>query len=301
MSASLMVLIPIVLVGLVGTLCFVGCVFPTSGLPFPQGPYQGAIINNDPNCVGFWPLNEESAAQGALDAISNPGPFNGSYLAGPMGGSIPSPGQPGIVPGDVPDGASTPNTCASFTNGMVSVGFAQALNPSSFTLECWVQPNWTSGDPQATRAVLASANLAAGTGYALFATLDNSTMQFFWEIQIGMGGNGNFFPLRSAQPIALNLVNYLAVTFDFNSNTLKLFVGTVNAGGAGGTLAPPVSIPPNGTFAPETAASLFIGMGRPDAGGMFPFNGTIQDVAIYKAALDGPTTITDHFNTGAGS
>lgn len=299
MSASLIFLIPLVLVGLVGALCFVGCVLPTSGLPFPQGPYQGAIINDDPDCVGFWPLNEESVDQGALDAIANPGPFNGKYLAGPGGGSVPVVGLPGIVPGDVPQGASTPNTCASFTNGLVSIDFKQALNPSSFTLECWVQPNWTLGDPQVVRAVLADTTVSAGTGYALFAVWDNVAMNYFWEIQIGIGG-GVFFPLISAQPIALSAVNYLAVTFDINKNMLMLFVGTVNPGGSGGTLAPPVSNSPNGTFAPETSAPLFIGMGRPDTGGQFPFNGSIQDVAIYKSALSSQL-ITGHFTTGAGA
>jgi Concanavalin A-like lectin/glucanases superfamily len=290
MSVSLIVIIPLVLVGLVGTLCFVGCVFPTGGLPFKEGPYAGPILN-DANLVAFWPLDDVPPS---TTALATPTQFNGQYLAGPQSSSAPTLNQPGIVPGDVALGAAKANTCALFNGGLVSVGFAQALNPPIFTLECWVQPKWTAGDPQLRRAVLVSADTPMGAGYALFANQDN-----FWEIDIGTPGQ-NFFSLKSQQPINLNATNYLAVTYD--GSLLTLFVGTV-----GGVLTS-VSDTPTGTFvaeqpamgtSPSTTTPLFIGMGRPDTAGLFPFNGFIQDVAVYSTALGIPT-INTHFANGAG-
>jgi hypothetical protein len=279
-----------VLVGLVGALCFVGCVLPTAGLPYPQGPYQGPILTNDPQLVAFWPLSDEPPP---TTAFASPPQFNGQYAAGPNGGSLPVVGQPGIVLGDIPDGASTPNTCALFSNGLVSVDFSPALNQASFTLEAWVQPNWIASDIKPGRAVLVSANTAAAAGFALQATQDN-----FWQIQIGTGAGG-FFPVTATDPIPLNppVTQYLAATFDNLTQKLTLFVGTV-----GGTFTSVQGTPPN-NFVPESSSSatkLFIGMGRPDMGGMFPFEGFIQDVAIYNTAIEGQL-LQERFNTGAGA
>jgi len=312
MSASLMILIPLVLVGLVAALCFVGCGFPVSGLPggpFQPGQYLTAIEQTG-GIEALWPLNDQplgntTIVPDAADIAPKPkgvAPFNGNY-EGTLNTSFEL-NQNSIVPGD----NSSDPVCVSFngTNGFVSVPFHQGLNAGTFTLEAWVQPNWTPANPQVIRAVLASANVAAGAGYALFANPDTSTSNYFWQIQIGTGG-GAFFSVQATQPIALpvgsqNPVNYLAVTFD--GMTLTLFVGTA----AGGLVpfASPSNMPINYVQeqqqppAPQqsTATPLFIGMGRPDTpGGMFPFNGFMQDVAIYDVALD-MGTIMMHFNLG---
>jgi Concanavalin A-like lectin/glucanases superfamily len=287
MTASLIALTPLVLLGLVTALCFVGCGLHTHGLSL-LGPYQDGIIA-DPNIVACWPLNDPSdlptdnpAGTRAADISANN--FYGYYSG--AAGTV-KVQQPGIVPGDIPSGSSTANQCAFFNGGLVQVGFQQALNPAKFTLEAWVQPSWTKDDPAVQRAVLVSAN-SSGAGYGLIATPDN-----FWEIDIGVVGN-TFFSLKATQPIELGTVHYLAVTFD--GTTLTLF-----AGAFGGTL---VSFPgtPMAGFVPEdssTATPLFIGMGHPDTGGMFPFNGFIQDVAVYKDALSFPT-LMNHFNAGSG-
>ena len=151
MSATLIVLIPLVLLGLVGTLCFVGCVLPISGLPSPPsplGPYQGDTILAESKIVAFYPLNDTlpvpapppPAMPTARDLVTTPGPFNGFYNSAPsvpydpMNQSAAAPGtfalaQPGLVPGDVPQNASTRSACAAFNGGFVSVAFNAALNP----------------------------------------------------------------------------------------------------------------------------------------------------------------------------
>lgn len=303
MSASSIVLIPVVLLGLVTTLCFVGCVLNTHGTGPNLGAYENGVYYNNKS-IAFWPLNDSAALLPTAASIINP-QFNGTYPDTPMGPNSFMIQQQGIVFGDVNNGL-TP--CAFFNGSFVTVDFHQELNPATFTLEAWVKPNWTAADPPAQRVVVASANVSVGAGYALFATADN-----FWQVQIGIG-SGNFLSVKFDQAIALNAdrtmnpVNYLAVTFD--GMVLTLFVGTV-VGTVGGTvtatlaskssppLVPPTQFLPEQSMAPSTATPLFIGMGRPDTmGGMFPFNGWIQDVAFYSPQLSA-TDVQNNFNLGS--
>jgi len=290
-SASLIVFIPLALVAVVGTLCFIGCGYPDFSF---GSAYQQKILDT-PNVLAYWPLGDAKDSNIAADIAPKPSPlpaFNGTYIGAA------TPGQPGIVTGDVQTTTQTTSvsTCALFSGGRVSVDFRQELNPGAFTFECWVKPGWTAADPQALRAVLVSAT-SAGAGYALFAQSDN-----FWEAQIGTGA-GNFFSLKSAQPIALNAdkslnpVTYLAVTFD---GDLKLYVGT-----AGGTLmsvsaTPGKFVAEDSTAMPSTATPLFIGAGHPDATPGNPFNGFIQDVAFYGSALSFDT-LNGHFTAGTNT
>lgn len=298
MSASLIILIPVVLLGLVTALCFVGCGLSTHGLGEGYGPYHDGIRNTS-NLVAFWPLDDQPSPDvsqpEATDIAPKQAPltpFTGFYT-GPAGSF--TLGNTGIVTGDVDNGL-TP--CASFNGGFVNVDFHKELNPAQFTLECWVKPNWTAADAQVPRAVLVSFN-SAGAGYSLFANPNN-----FWQVQIGTGG-GNFASATATDGIALsadpslNPVTYLAATYD--GTTLSLFVGVAEASPNVTPSQPTTTsfVPEQSMASPSTATPLFIGMGRPDTpNGMFPFNGFIQDVAIYNTALD-PGTIQKHFALGS--
>jgi len=299
-SASLIVLIPVVLLGVVTTVCFVGCVLNRQGTGVgPGGPtalYQGAVITNA-NLVAYWPLNDTQQDLPTAHDLSNH-KFDGTYTFGPTGPSSFMIQQAGIVPGDLTDALRNP--CASFNGGFVQVPFHQELNASSFTLECWVKPNWTGADPQDQRAAVVSAfgderpNPTDNAGYGIVATQDN-----FWSAQIGLGTK--FLGATSKDAIMLDGVAtyYLAMTFDGSS--LTLFVGIV---GGALTSTPPVSPAPGEKFVSEspgmTATSLFIAMGRPDlpTSGLFPFNGLIQDVAYYSPAL-GVADVQNHFTLGS--
>jgi hypothetical protein len=299
MSASLMVLIPVVVLGLVIALCFVGCVLNTHGYGPNFGPYENSVFNHN-NVIALWPLNDTEQNLPTCTNIINT-QFNGTYPDTPMGPNSFMIQQQGIVFGDVNNGLIP---CALFNGSFVTVDFHQELNPATFTIEAWVKPSWTTADAPAQRVVLASSNFTAGAGYALFASTDN-----VWTAQIGIG-SGNFLTLTFDTAIPLtadkttNPINYLAITFD--GMVLTLFVGTV-FGTVGGMVSttfdskssPPL-IPPTQFLAEQmgTASKLFIGMGRPDAGGMFPFNGLIQDVAIYSPPL-GAMQVQTNFNLGS--
>src|SRR5215813_12222331 len=104
LSASLIVLIPLVLLGIVTTLCFVGCA-QVLGLqpwqnPSIQSPYQSEIAGQS-GIVAFWPLSDPPAgadtiATAADAGVHPPPPFDGKYMDGVMLQQ-----KPGIVPGDL--------------------------------------------------------------------------------------------------------------------------------------------------------------------------------------------------------
>jgi hypothetical protein len=299
MSASLIVLIPVVLLGLVTAVCFVGCGLHTHGFGF--GPYEDPITNTG-GIVSCWPLNDAPPSTTAVDIKNG---FNGNYTMGPnvpydpMNESAAAPGTftlqaTGIVPGDVQTTTLTP--CASFNGGFVSVGFQELLNQGQFTVEAWVKPNWSTDEvatAPANRGVVASVHGLQGTGWVLFATADN-----FWAATIGLGPGQQFVTLKSGQPIVLGGISYLAMTFD--GSKLSLFV-TVVGDSSNSPLVTTLTLQPNTKFQPVQMPSttpLFIGMSRRDlANGMFPFNGSIQDVAYYGVPLD-LTVIQNHFNLG---
>jgi hypothetical protein len=301
MSASLIALIPLVLLALVGTLCFIGCVLQSGGIPLPPGPlgpYEGDTVLAEASVVALWPLSDPTGSKKAADI--GPNKFDGDYVGSEGNDYVLQ--QPGLVPQDIINGAQ--QKCVYFGGGSVQVGFQQALNPGSFTVEAWVKPNWTAADAQVVRAVVASINTPAGAGYALFATQDN-----FWSAQIGIG-SGNVATIKFDEGIVLPDVNafnitYLAVTFNNITGVLKLYVGPSDRPlieKVSPALTPPATFLPEQSKPPVTQTSLFIGLGRPDMApaGMFPFLGNIQDVAVYSSALDFDT-LKQHFNAGTNA
>lgn len=303
MDASLIVLIPLVLLGLVGALCFVGCaqiigIQPWQNPPSQPSPYQVAIAGES-NVVAFWPLNDPPAGADMIPTAADvaqhpPPPLNGKYMD-----SVMLQQQPGIVPGDLQaDESRTP--CAAFTAGRVEVPFHEELNGAPFTIECWVQPAWDASDTN-IHSIFVSSDLNAATGYSLFC--DNTNV---WGGVIGLGQPAGFvetMPDPSSQPIMLGTgqTYYLALTFD--GIDLLLFVSPL---GQDFNMNPYAQVSlknqPPGTKFQESGGMLplFIGMGRPDMSpGQFPFVGKIQDVAFYRTAL-GATDLMKNFNLGSG-
>ena len=72
MSASLVVLLPVILLGLVSLLCFVGCHLPTGGLPPAFTQYSTTTVLGNPAIMGYWPLLEISDILPAADLAPNP-------------------------------------------------------------------------------------------------------------------------------------------------------------------------------------------------------------------------------------
>jgi hypothetical protein len=322
MSASLIVLVPLVLLGVVATLCFVGCVLPVGGLPStPFTTYRLTVLGND-SLVAFWPLDDEANSAKAKELKSGldsnyvtvdntPGQFPDPAVPG---FSAPAPGklawrQPGIVAGDcINNDPNNRSPCISVNGGYVSVPLNVAFNLSSFTVEAWVQVDWNETDPvnfpPALRFVVDSREFSGtnATGFALFATADNH-----WAVGVGSGAAGQ--TLLKGEKVAFNAVSYVAATYDGNSQTLTLFVNGIVS-------APAMTGVP---FVANTTVPLFIGTGAPwqplrpqppavqlsNTAPLSPFVGEIQDVAIYNIALPGGSMDTNdviftHAQNGKG-
>src|SRR5213080_4527459 len=95
MSASLVVLLPVILLGILGVFCFTGCALDSSGLPdgLPpppnggppdEGPppafttYSDTTVLANPAVVAYWPLSESGDNFAAADRTPNP--IDGQYI-----------------------------------------------------------------------------------------------------------------------------------------------------------------------------------------------------------------------------
>ena len=336
MSASLVVLLPVILLGIVTTLCFAGCGFSGQSLPV-FSTYSDTTVLANPSVVAYWPLGEAGDNLPAVDRTANPD--NGQYidptttpaiypwpaitLANPPGPDVQSadaPGsiafaQPGIVAGDAVQPGNDPAiiTPCLVTNGCyVNVPFNAKINPpTSFTIEAWVRVDWSADDTSAWRFVLDARGFDPCTGFGLLAHADDGQSGVYhWQAIIGNGGSGTAgftYAIGDDPPITLNdpslpsgITYHLVVTYDGPSQTLILFVD----GEQRGPKVTPV------TYAANTAQPLWIGAGAPYvplrpqgpgvlAGPLFPFEGAIQDVAIYNTALTSDVILT-HYHNGNG-
>jgi hypothetical protein len=337
MSTSLIVLIPVILVGIVGMLCFIGCTLPVEGLPNPPFTQYSdlTVLSNVSNLMAYWPLNDQLTDQSnpapALERVSN---IPSSYIdmttkpelyQWPPFDKLPNPpgldvksaaapgtivfGQPGIVKGDavVPALPAVIQPCVVVNGCYVEAPFVdKLLADTAFTVEAWVRVGWSDSDPDAWRFVVDGRDFP-GKGFALFAkTEDNSPHVYRWAGTVGTGATG-FTTVTSEFTIALSGGEggmpadpvYLALTFD--GQMLTLFVN----GDQQGQLQIPSAYEPN------TVQPIWIGAGAPfvarrptQAAGMpgsplFPFVGAIQDVALYRTALMAGE-INTHFRNGSG-
>jgi hypothetical protein len=228
MSTSLIVLIPVVLLGIVGMLCFVGCVLPVGGLASPFDEYSQKTVLNNPKLklMAYWPLNDQHTSTDnpapALELQSNiPSsyidmatapelytwpPFSIKNAGGPdiksadAGFGTIAFNQPGIVTGDavVPALPAVIQPCVVVNGCYVQALFDPKFVPQgSFTVEAWVRVGWSKSDPSnpndpnpdAWRFVLDMRDLDPGRGFGLFAkTEDNQPGVYRWAGMVGNGG-----------------------------------------------------------------------------------------------------------------
>ena len=79
MSTTLFFLVPIGMLAVVWSFCFVGACFPTGGLPRP--PYSNTILN-EPSLIAYWPLSDFLNSQLPAGAPALPPPPQGSTSVG---------------------------------------------------------------------------------------------------------------------------------------------------------------------------------------------------------------------------
>src|SRR4051794_40314885 len=110
MSMSLVFLLPLILLGVVGALCFVGCGFSTHGLQgSPFTGYSGVSVLPTANIIGYWPLKEHNDTDAARDLVlGNDGKYIDPATAMPdtiypwIGYSVPNGANPDALSADAP-------------------------------------------------------------------------------------------------------------------------------------------------------------------------------------------------------
>jgi len=328
MNTALFFLVPIGMLAVVWSVCFVGCVFQTGGLPGP--PYSNTILA-EASLVAYWPLSDlagpapappqGSTSVGTAADLTGNG-HTGTYINPPAytpGATIPqlvtnptlNLHQASIVPGDAfAPGSKNLPACVDFEGGYVSIPWAANSPPlTDFTLEAWIQPRWTV---TGFNWVVFSAHTGIGTGFALFINPQNQ-----WQLSVGNGTT--LTPVNTMVPAAVNnSLTYVAMTFNSATQVLSLWINPASESSDGNTPAPPptaawppdpTTITPYVAIDPTQPMTFFIGAGdnqdapRTQAGGpgapLVPFQGLIQSVALYNSALD-PTDLASHFQNGAG-
>jgi Concanavalin A-like lectin/glucanases superfamily len=214
MSTSLIVLIPVILLGIVGMLCFVGCTLPVGGLDSPFFEYSDKTVLKNLDVIAYWPLNDKlKATDNPAPAVERKSNIPSSYIdmatapelypwpafpiqSGPDVQSAAAPGaspvqdivafdQLGIVPGDavVPAIPSVIQSCVVVNGCYVQALFDPKFVPQGpFTVEAWVRVGWSKSDPSnpndpnpdAWRFVLDMRDLDPGRGFGLFAKTEDN-------------------------------------------------------------------------------------------------------------------------------
>jgi Concanavalin A-like lectin/glucanases superfamily len=329
MSTTLFFLIPIGMLAVVWSVCFVGCVLQTSGL---EAPYSNNILA-EPSLVAYWPLSDlagpapappqGSTSIGTAADLSGMG-HSGTYINPPAymaGTTIPQIGtnptlnlqQASIVPGDAfASGSKNLPFSVDFEGGYVSIPWApNSPSLTDFTLEAWIMPKWSS---MGFDWIVFSARTNNNTGFVIHINQQNQ-----WQFNIG--NSTAITVVNTMVPAAVNgALTYVAVTFNSATQVLSLWINPASESSDGNTPAPPptpawppspATITPYVAIDPTQPVTFFIGAGdnqntqtlRTQDGGaggpLHPFQGLIQSVALYNTALD-PTDLASHFQNGAG-
>jgi hypothetical protein len=323
MSATLFFLLPIGMLVVVWSVCFVGCSYPT----FMFDTYSDLVLGES-NLLAYWPLNE------LLQAVNAPGPdgtagdlskkgHDGTYTIPP---DYPSGMQAvaqskalnpptlargaSIVPGDANSSTNKFAASADFEGGYVSIPWSTQDWPllNQFTFEAWILPKWTGSQ---NLWVVFSA-FVNNTGFRILINDKNH-----WEFVIGTGpgnmpnANDTMVPIDPTSTTP----TYVAVTCDSTSGIINLWINPQSQGDTPNPPPPPAtwtSPAPTGYVAadPSQLMAAFIGAGaneqplrtpmaNPQGAPLYPFQGLIQSVALYGGLLD-PGDIQSHFLSGAG-
>lgn len=308
MSTTLFFLIPIGMLAVAWSFCFVGCVFQTGGI---GSPYSNIVLADNP--VAYWPLGDlEGPTAVDLTGRGHEGTYTvpKAYMPGTTPFATPTLNlhQPSIVPGDVSaSGVVDKNLfpgSTDFEGGYVSIPWSTQSPPtlSAFTLEAWIKPH--SAGAGLLRVVFSA--FINNTGFVVFIDGNN-----LLRVTIGIGTSNMMPPSTvSVDPTA---TTYIAVTGDSNTGMINVWMNPQSQSDQSNPPPPMPNQTINANYVPADPTQLFaifIGAGANDQpvrtadGGsgapLLPFVGQIQDVALYGAALGG-STLQNHFTNGKSS
>ncbi len=222
----------------------------------PITGYAKVVMADDP--VAYWRLDEPDAATTATDAA---GSFDGAYTPGP--GTITYGAATGI-PGETDKAISVSG------KARVSIPWALELNPHGpFTAEAWFKPATLKTNDLDYRTVFSSMGPGPGgsgpNGWLLYQQPND---HFAWVL-FNEGWNSTFMG-ELMDVIQANTWYHMALTYDG-----ALFYIYVN-----GRLTATQAFD---AFIPNQDGAFNLGYRSDD--GWNPFDGTIDDAAVYNKAL----------------
>lgn len=201
--------------------------------------------------VAWWPLNADGA-----DATGNG--FDGAVTA------------PGTVTFGQTGANAATGTAADFADGgHIDVPFSPKLNPTSFTVTLWAKADSTSGyaSPITSRV---HGGGGETNGFIIY-NADGGNWAF-WTGQ----GVVNWDDI-TGPAVSVGTWTHLAITYDAATDTKTLWVNGESAAVDTTRNAP-------SQYTPNYSTALHIGAGD-DTGLGFPFDGQLDDIALYKKAL----------------
>jgi hypothetical protein len=222
----------------------------------PMTGYAKVVMADDP--VAFWRLNETEGNATAVDAV---GSFDGSYEPG--NGTL-TRGAPTGIPNETDTGITVSG------GARVTIPWALELNPHGpFTAEAWFKPATLKSDSLDYRTVFSSMgpgpNGSGPNGWLLYQQPND----YFAWVLFNEGWNSSFMG-EFLDVIEANTWYHMALTYDG-----ALFYIYVN-----GRLTATQSYD---AFIPNQDGAFNLGY-RSD-NGWNPFDGTIDDAAVYNKAL----------------
>jgi hypothetical protein len=247
---------------------------PTNPLVWGQGQYKGMryrteVLRDTP--TAYWRFNEYAPAATANDASTN----LASYAA------IPTSNSSDIRLGTTGAIVADPDTSIAFSTTH-STGLRVASSTrldelsTAYTLEAWIYPTTTG-----TLGIVGKTVAEAVNTQWQFA-LDGSPQVLRFRVVSSTGG---LTDVTTTGP-SLNAWHHIAATFSYP--TLTLYMDGSTEATATTTFA---------TMASGTG-SLFIG--HIGSGAAYPFNGRLDEVAVYPSALS-TARLYDHYLAGTVS
>ena len=207
------------------------------------------IPTADAELVAYWPLDTD-----AEDVV---GGYDGFTSGGVVFGA---------------EGAAAHSGSAAEFNGTsstITVPYATALNPGSFTVAMWANADSVAGFASAITS--RDDDSDSVNGYIIYN--DSAGRWNFWT---GGGGPSGSWPQLPGPPVQIGSWTHLAISYDAGSQTMRLHVnGALERSASGAGL-----YSPNG---PQTE-DLHIGSGA-DNGRQFYFDGLLDDVGLWDEAL----------------
>ena len=248
--------------------------------------YAKVVMADGP--VAYWQLDEPTDSTTAVDTA---GSFDGTYLPGS-----------GSFTFDVPTGIphSTNEALAVTGGATVNIPYAIEINPpGAFTVEGWFKPASLAANGNDYRTPLSSMSNPYGagpTGWLVYQTGGNNWS--WWPYN----GYWTGVQLTDTDPIVAGQWYYLVLSYD--GSMFTLYVNSVaKASGSDSGFVQNGNVPAGGAanynYNYNTGPGLPVGSGpavlawRSDSG-FNPFDGVMDDVAIYNKALT-PQQIQNHY------